>query len=86
MMTQNTLGPPRWYAVQTLSNQEAKVEKYLNKFRAEVECMGECLSEVLVPTETVSEIKNGEKRQNPISIAHFMGSFIKWLTIRLIYH
>ena len=25
--------------------------------------MGECLSEILVPTETVSEIKNGEKRQ-----------------------
>ena len=63
MMTQNNLGPPRWYAVQTLSNQEAKVQKYLNKFKEEDECMGECLSEVLVPTETVSEIKNGEKRQ-----------------------
>lgn len=56
-------GPPRWYALQTLSNQEAKVQKYLNKFRAEDEQLGECLCEVLVPTETVSEIKNGEKRQ-----------------------
>lgn len=63
MMTPNNLGSPRWYAVQTLSNQEAKVQKYLNKFKEEDEFLGECLSEVLIPTETVSEIKNGEKRQ-----------------------
>ena len=62
-MSETKLGPSRWYAVQTLSNQEAKVQKYLTKFREEDELMGECLSEILIPTETVSEIKNGEKRQ-----------------------
>ncbi len=62
-MSETPLESPRWYAVQTLSNQEAKVQKYLNKFKEEDEWLGECLREVLVPTETVSEIKNGEKRQ-----------------------
>jgi len=63
MTNEAKLGPARWYAVQTLSNQEGKVQKYLNKFKEEDERLGECLREVLVPTETVSEIKNGEKRQ-----------------------
>jgi len=62
-MSESKLETPRWYAVQTLSNQELKVQKYLNKFKEENEYLGECLKEVLVPTETVSEIKNGEKRQ-----------------------
>ena len=63
MKNESKPGPSRWYAIQTLSNQEAKVQKYLTKFREEDELMGECLSEILIPTETVSEIKNGEKRQ-----------------------
>lgn len=51
----------RWYAIQTLSNMEAKVKRYLDKF-IEVEDMGEYIKEVLMPTETVSEVKNGKKR------------------------
>lgn len=52
----------RWYAVQTLSNQEQKAAAYLRKF-IEVEEMGEYVSEVLMPTEVVSEVKNGKKSQ-----------------------
>ena len=50
----------RWYAVQTLSNMEGKAKQYLNKF-TEFEEMGDYIQEVLVPTEVVSEIKNGKK-------------------------
>lgn len=50
----------QWYAVQTLSNQEAKVKRYLDKF-IQIEEMGEFVEEVLMPTETVTEVKNGKK-------------------------
>ena len=53
---------PAWYAVQTLSNQEAKAKAYLDKF-IKVEEMGDCVYDVLMPTEVVSEIKNGKKSQ-----------------------
>ena len=52
----------RWYAVQTLSNQEKKATTYLTKFR-EVEEMEDLIHEVLMPTEMVSEVKNGKKTQ-----------------------
>jgi len=55
-----TLSEPRWYALQTLSNMEGKVKQYLDKF-IQVEEMGDFVLEVLVPAETVSEIKNGRK-------------------------
>jgi transcriptional antiterminator NusG len=59
----------RWYAIQILSNMEGKVKKYLDKF-IEVEEMSEFFEapagrpladRVLMPTETVQEIKNGKK-------------------------
>jgi transcriptional antiterminator NusG len=52
---------PQWYVLQTLSNQEGKVKRYLDKFRV-VEEMEEYLEEVLMPTEVVSEVKGGKKR------------------------
>jgi transcription termination/antitermination protein NusG len=60
MTTSPTLTAPRWYALQTLSNMEGKVKQYLNKF-IQIEEMGEYVLEVLVPSETVSEIKGGRK-------------------------
>ncbi len=53
----------RWYAVQCLSNHEDKVRRYLDRFREEDEDFSKHLAEVLVPIETVSEVKNGRKRQ-----------------------
>ncbi|MDR3228534.1 MAG: transcription termination/antitermination protein NusG [Puniceicoccales bacterium] len=56
----------RWYAIQTLSNMEGRVKKYLDKF-IEKDEMGEFFlpppgrpltDRVLMPTETVSERKN----------------------------
>jgi len=52
----------KWYVLQTLSNQEGKVKKYLDKFIVEEE-MEDYVFEVLVPTETVTEVKNGKKTQ-----------------------
>lgn len=52
----------KWYAVQTRSNMEQKVVQLLTQMIA-VEDMGEYISpeDILMPTETVSEIKNGKK-------------------------
>lgn len=49
-----------WFAVQTLSNQEQKAKRYLDKFIA-VEEMEEYVFEILMPTEVVTEVKNGKK-------------------------
>jgi len=62
MSQKSSITGPRWFAVQTLSNQEGKAKKYLDKF-IEVEEMGDFVHDVLMPTETVSEIKNGKKSQ-----------------------
>ncbi|MFL2842844.1 MAG: transcription termination/antitermination NusG family protein [Coraliomargaritaceae bacterium] len=51
---------PQWYAVQTLSNQEQKAKRYLDKFIA-IEEMEEFVFDVLMPTEVVTEVKNGKK-------------------------
>ncbi|MEM7671993.1 MAG: transcription termination/antitermination protein NusG [Verrucomicrobiota bacterium] len=56
------LSGPQWFAVQCLSNQEAKAKKYLDKFIS-IEEMGEYVFEVLMPEETVTEVKNGKKTQ-----------------------
>lgn len=61
MISKTQIDDFNWYAIQTLSNMEAKVKRYLDKF-IEVEDMGEYIKEVLMPTETVSEVKNGKKR------------------------
>jgi transcriptional antiterminator NusG len=53
---------PRWYAVQTLSNQEGKAKAYIEKF-IEIEEMDDLVFEVLMPTENVAEVKGGKKTQ-----------------------
>ena len=53
----------KWYAIQCLSNHEDKVRRYLCKYKEENEEFARCLNEILVPIETVSEVKNGKKRQ-----------------------
>lgn len=50
----------QWYAVHTLSGKEAKVKEYIEKFK-KVEELDEYITEVLLPTETVSEVKRGKK-------------------------
>lgn len=55
----------KWYAVQTRSNMEKKAVESLKR-QIDIEDMGEYISkdDILLPTETVSEIKNGKKRVN----------------------
>ena len=53
-----------WYVIQTLSNQEGKVQRYLDKFIVEEE-MEDYVFEVRVPSENVVEVKNGKKTQIP---------------------
>ena len=51
----------KWYVVQVVSSQEKKVKKALEDNR-ESQGMNDLISEVLVPTENVSEVKKGEQR------------------------
>jgi len=57
----STLSGPRWFALQTLSNSEGKAKKYLERY-AKQEEMDEYIFEVLMPTESVTEIKDGQKK------------------------
>jgi transcription termination/antitermination protein NusG len=61
-MTAETSTPPgaQWFAVHTLSGKEAKVKQYIEKFK-KVEELDDHIFEVMLPTETVSEVKRGKK-------------------------
>jgi len=50
----------QWFALHTLSGQEPKVKAYIEKFKAAEE-LDDSIFEVLLPTETVSEVKGGKK-------------------------
>lgn len=50
----------KWYAIQTLSNQEAKVQRTIGNCASAAGVRG-YVGKVLFPTENVSEVKNGRK-------------------------
>ena len=52
----------KWYVVQTFSNKEQAVKRYLDRYLASEE-MDDYIKEVLMPTETITEVKNGKKSQ-----------------------
>src|SRR3954469_4987584 len=58
MTTQTSTG--QWFALHTLSGQENKVKNYIEKFK-KAEELDDYIFEVLLPTETVSEVKGGKK-------------------------
>lgn len=49
----------KWYVVQVMSGHERKVKKTLEEFLSKV---GEDISEILIPTENVSEVKRGQQK------------------------
>lgn len=61
-MTTETTTPvgAQWFALHTLSGQENKVKAYIEKFK-KAEELDDHIFEVLLPTEVVSEVKNGKK-------------------------
>ena len=61
-MSAQTTAPAgaQWFALHTLSGQENKVKHYIERFKAAEE-MDDSIFEVLLPTELVSEVKNGKK-------------------------
>lgn len=50
----------KWYVVQVFSSQEKKVKKALEDFR-EQKGLKDFIEEILLPTENVSEVKNGQQ-------------------------
>ena len=51
----------RWYVVQVLSSNEKKVKKALEESLAS-KGMSDLITEILIPTENVSEVKRGQQR------------------------
>jgi transcriptional antiterminator NusG len=77
-MSETALSNHKWYALQCLSNHEDKVRRYLHKFKEEDESFADCLKEVLVPIETVSEVINFIGKDNPTPLAdHEIGRILK---------
>jgi transcriptional antiterminator NusG len=60
----------KWYAIQTYSGSELSVQRALEKLKKEMQ--NEQIAEVLVPTEDLIEIKNGQKNivEKPIYPAY----------------
>lgn len=58
----NPLREGEWFVVQTLSNKEQGAKRYIDRYIAENE-LDDHIFEVLVPMETVSEVKQGKKTQ-----------------------
>ena len=63
-MTDTVSSTPRWYAVQCLSNHEDKVRRFLTRFREDDENFSKHLKEILVPIETVSEVKVSREKKS----------------------
>jgi transcriptional antiterminator NusG len=51
----------KWYVVQVMSSHEKKVKKALEEFM-ESKGVAEDISEILIPTENVSEVKAGQQK------------------------
>lgn len=51
----------KWYVVQVMSSQERKVKKSLEEFR-HAKGFDDDISEILIPTENVSEVKRGQQK------------------------
>ena len=52
----------QWFVLQTLSGQENKAKTNMER-RLQVEEMEELIAKVEIPTEVVSEVKDGKKRE-----------------------
>jgi len=56
----NPVRQGQWFVLQTLSNKEGAAKRYIDRYIAENE-LEDYVFEVLVPMETVSEVKQGKK-------------------------
>ena len=56
----------RWYTLQTLSNNESKAKRLLEKAIKDEE-MGDFIAEILMPVKTVKEFRNGKKRESEMT-------------------
>ena len=50
----------KWYVVKTISGKEEKVKQYIQR-ELEINKMSKFVSQILIPTEKVYQIKNGKK-------------------------
>jgi transcription termination/antitermination protein NusG len=55
------MSDPKWYVLHTQTGVESKVKASLES-RAQLEGLAQVIHEILIPTEKVSEVKEGKKR------------------------
>lgn len=55
------MGEPKWYVLKVVSGQEKKVKSYLETELIRQEVEG-CISQILIPTEKVYEMRAGKKK------------------------
>lgn len=60
MAEASLLSQPQWYVLHTLTGKEGKVKSYIEKFKR-IEELDDYILDVLVPTEVVTETKQGKK-------------------------
>lgn len=58
----NPVRQGQWFVVQTLSNKEPAAKRYIERYISENE-LDDFVFEVIVPEQTVSEVKHGKKSQ-----------------------
>jgi transcription termination/antitermination protein NusG len=61
MATKKSTGTRKWYVLRTFSGHEKRVKEYIER---EIERLGfeDLVGEILIPTETVFEMRGGKKR------------------------
>lgn len=59
-MKEETIGEKKWYVVRAISGQEKKVKEYIDSEIAHHQ-LQDFVSQVLIPTEKVFQIRNGKK-------------------------
>ena len=69
----------KWYVVHTYSGMEKSAESALRE-RIAREGLQDCFEEILVPTEDISEVKNGKKRVSTRRMySGVLGTKLLWL-------
>ena len=59
----------KWYVLRAVSGKESKVKEYLDADIRHSD-LGEYVSQVLIPTEKVYQVRNGKKIVKAVSYTH----------------
>ena len=73
----------KWYVLRAISGKEAKVKEYLEADIKNSD-LGDYVSQVLIPTEKVYQVRNGKKIVKVISLVTFWWRLLWWVRLLII--